>query len=125
MATHATAPMRHHGSLQWAVPLGLGLLFGFYAGFLHRTGSPVTWWDVLYGVVAGIVFTALVFGLGRIQGSLLQEVRATAYGALGGAAVGFLHSLTGDSVYGSAVLGLIVGGAIGAAAFYVFHTREP
>ncbi|MGV9311070.1 hypothetical protein ACWDR0_02600 [Streptomyces sp. NPDC003691] len=125
MAAPAALPARHHGSLSWAIPLAFGALFGFYAGFLHRTGSPVTWWDVLYGVVAGIVFTGLAFGLGRIQGALIQEVRAAAYGALAGIAVGFLHSLTGDSVLSSSGLGLIIALVVGVSAFYVFHTREP
>ncbi|MFE0423546.1 hypothetical protein [Streptomyces sp. NPDC058953] len=121
----------HHGVrgaqpvLTWAVPLFLGAFFGFYAGFLRRTGTAVNWWDVLFGVVAGIVFAGLVYGLGRIQGAMIQEVRAISYGALAGAAVGFLHSLTGDSVLNSTGIGLIVGFAVGVSSFYIFHTREP
>ncbi|MFF3554352.1 hypothetical protein ACWD4V_03410 [Streptomyces tsukubensis] len=125
MAAPAALPVRHHISAAWAIPLALGAFFGFYAGFLHRTGSPVSWWDVLYGVVAGIVFTALAYGIGRIQGRLIQEVRAAAYGALAGMAVGFLHSLTGDSILSSAWLGVIVAAVTGVSSFYVFHTREP
>ncbi|MEU5160132.1 hypothetical protein AB0G74_11055 [Streptomyces sp. NPDC020875] len=135
MAAPAATPARHHrgahrvqvpgSTLSWAVPLFLGAFFGFYAGFLRRTGTAVSWWDVLFGVVAGVVFAGLVYGLGRIQGAMIQEVRAISYGALAGAAVGFLHSLTGDSVLNSTGIGLAVGLATGVASFYVFHTREP
>ncbi|MFE7134045.1 hypothetical protein ACFVIM_24620 [Streptomyces sp. NPDC057638] len=129
MATHATASARHHHptttTRSWAVPLALGALFGFYAGYLHRTGVPVSWWDVLYGFVAGVVFTALAYGLGRIQGRLPRELRAGAYGALCGVAIGFLHSLTGDSVLASAGMGLMFGLAMVVVSFYVFYQREP
>ncbi|MQS34384.1 hypothetical protein [Streptomyces katsurahamanus] len=125
MAVHATVPARHHAAvLSWAIPLALGALFGFYAGFLHRTGQAVGWWDVLYGVVAGLVFTALAYGLGRIQHALPREQRAAAYGALCGIAIGFLHSLTGASVLRSAWMGVIFAAVMAAVSFYVFYTRE-
>ncbi|GAA2238226.1 hypothetical protein GCM10010232_26250 [Streptomyces amakusaensis] len=124
MAVHATMPARHHGSLGWAIPVALGTLFGFYAGFLRRTGEAVSWWDVLYGVVAGLIFTALAFGLGRIQHALPQELRAAAYAALCGVAIGFLHSLTGTSILRSVGMGLFFAAAMLVVSFYVFHTRE-
>ncbi|MEO3972669.1 hypothetical protein [Streptomyces sp. CAU 1734] len=124
MATHASVPIRHHGSLGFAIPLALGTLFGFYAGFLRRTGEAVSWWDVLYGVVAGLVFTALALGLGRIQAGLPRELRAMAYAVLGGAGVGFLHSLTGCSILRAAGMGLIIGAVTLVVSFYVFYTRE-
>ncbi|MFI1014652.1 hypothetical protein [Streptomyces sp. NPDC020965] len=136
MATHATTTARQHRSprrasgtsrlsrASWAIPLALGTLFGFYAGFLRRTGEAVNWWDVLYGVVAGVVFTALAFGLGRIQHALPRELRAVAYAALCGMAIGFLHSLTGDSVLRSVGMGLMLGAVMLAASFYVFYTRD-
>ncbi|MER5772497.1 hypothetical protein [Streptomyces sp. NPDC001985] len=124
MAVHATVPARHHGSLSWAVPLALGAFFGFYAGFLHRTGRAVGWGDVLYGVVAGLIFTALAYGLGRVQNALPRELRATAYGVLCGIAIGFLHSLTGDSVLRSAGVGLILAAVTLVVFFYIFYQRE-
>ncbi|MFF0446247.1 hypothetical protein ACFYT4_07500 [Streptomyces sp. NPDC004609] len=124
MAAPATVSARRFGSLAWGIPLALGTLFGFYAGFLRRTGEAVSWWDVLYGVVAGIVFTAVAYGLGRIQGALPRELRAAAYGGLCGLAVGFLHSLTGASVIRSTGMGLIFAFVMGAVSFYVFYVRE-
>ncbi|MER7661983.1 MULTISPECIES: hypothetical protein [unclassified Streptomyces] len=124
MAAHATMPARHHGSLSWAMPLGLGTLFGFYAGFLRRTGEAVSWWDVLYGVVAGLIFTAVAYGLGRIQNALPREVRAGAYAVVCGMSIGFLHSLTGTSILRSAGMGLIFAAVMFVVSYYVFHMRE-
>ncbi|MFF8957814.1 hypothetical protein [Streptomyces sp. NPDC014894] len=124
MAVHATTPARAHGSLGWAIPVALGALFGFYAGFLRRTGEAVGWGDVLYGVVAGLIFIALAFGLGRIQGALPRELRAGAYAALCGVAIGFLHSLTGASVLRSVGMGLFFAAAMLVVSFYAFYTRE-
>lgn len=122
-AQQALPVARHHGSLAWAMPVTLGVFFGFMAGFLRREGAPVDWWDVLYGVVAGLVFAAVAFGLGRIQHNLMPELHAGAYGALCGIALGFLHSLTGASVLTAVVTGLVFGGMMLVGSFYVFHNR--
>ncbi|MER6911379.1 hypothetical protein ABT354_06875 [Streptomyces sp. NPDC000594] len=127
MATHATVPVRRHVTTtrrSWAIPLALGALFGFYAGFLRRTGEAVGWGDVLYGVVAGLIFTVLAYGLGRIQHSLPRELRAFAYAALCGVAIGFLHSLTGESILRSVGMGLMFAAAMLVVSFYVFYTHE-
>ncbi|MEU5400755.1 hypothetical protein ABZ348_15855 [Streptomyces sp. NPDC005963] len=124
MATHASMPARHHVSLSWAVPVALGAFFGFYAGFLRRTGVAVNWWDVLFGVVAGLVFAGVAYGLGRIQKALPRELRAAAYGALCGMSIGFLHSLTGCSILQAAGMGLFFAAAMVVASYYVFYMRE-
>jgi drug/metabolite transporter (DMT)-like permease len=124
MAAHAAVRVRHHGSLAWALPVTLGVAYGFYAGFLRRTGRDVNWGDVLFGVVCGIIVVALAYGLGRIQQSLSHEVRAAAYATLFGGATGYLFSQTGASVLKSSVMGLVLAGAMAVSAFYVFHTRE-
>ncbi|MBT2392507.1 hypothetical protein J7E87_24535 [Streptomyces sp. ISL-1] len=124
---HAAVPVGHHGSRAsraWAVPLTLGVAYGFYAGFLRRTGRDVNWGDVLFGVVCGVIVAALAFALGRIQQSLSHELRAAAYATLFGGAMGYLYSQTGESVLKSCGMGLILGGAMFVSAFYVFHTRE-
>ncbi len=124
MAANATMPVRHHGSLAWAIPVGLGSVFGFYAGFLRRTGEAVSWWDVLYGVVAGLVLTAVLLGLGRIQSALPRELRAGAYAAVTGMSIGFLHSLSGNSILRSVGMGLMFAVVMLAVSFYVFYMRE-
>ncbi|MDT3398508.1 hypothetical protein RKE29_17945 [Streptomyces sp. B1866] len=123
-------PRRHHGRhphlsvpAAWAVPLLLGLCYGAYAGFLdHEQGASAAGATVL-GVVAAAVTAALCRLVGRWQARLMPELRATAYGALTGAAVGYLHSLSGADHPRSVVLGLLLGLGTGIASFYVFYTH--
>ncbi|MEI7033894.1 hypothetical protein [Streptomyces pratensis] len=134
MATHAAmsgrrgprahARARRHTPLAWALPLALGVIYGFYAAFIRRDGGPSTGGQVLLGLVSGAALAALCFTLGRIQRSLPRELRAVAYGALTACALGFLVSLTDTSVLRSAALGLVVGAGVCCAAFYLFYTRE-
>lgn len=95
MAAHAAVPARHHGSLGWVMPAILGVVYGFYAAFVHRNGGAITGGDVVLGVVAGVAFAALAYTLGRFQQSLPRELRAGAYGALCAASMGYLISLAG------------------------------
>ncbi|WP_228976013.1 hypothetical protein [Streptomyces sp. DH12] len=136
MGAHA-APARHRRSrtrppggaadrhpLRRALPAALAVVYGLYAGFLHRGDGPTDWGDVLFALAAAVVFGALCLGLARVQRRLPREARGLAYGALGGTAIGFLYSVSGGSLLASAVLGLIVGAAFFCAAFYVFYTHE-
>lgn len=141
MATHATMPTRggsrrtrgtharvrvrrHHSWLGWATPLVLGVIFGFYAAFIRREGGPSTGGQVVLGVVSGVVLAALCFALGRLQHVLQPELRAAAYGALTGCAIGFLVSMNGSSVLRSAGIGVAVAAGALVCAFYYFYTRE-
>ncbi|MFD7971471.1 hypothetical protein [Streptomyces clavifer] len=133
MATHATMPVRRrsraparqgHSALGWALPLTLGVILGFWAFFIRRDGGTTTGGQIWLGVVSGVAFAALCFLLGRTQRALPRELRAAAYGALAGGAVGYLHSLNGSSVLMSSVIGLAVGAGMLLSAFYLFYTRE-
>ncbi|MEU7329122.1 hypothetical protein [Streptomyces parvus] len=134
MATHAAMPgrrgaraharTRHHTLLAWALPLVLGVIYGFYAAFIRRDGGPSTGGQVLLGLVSGVALAALCFALGRIQRSLPRELRAAAYGALTACAIGFLVSLTDTSVLRSTGLGLAVGAGVLVVAYYYLYSRE-
>lgn len=135
MATHATMPTRGrtrartparrtHSPLAWALPLTLGVIFGFWAFFILRDGGATTGGQIWLGVVSGVALAALCFVLGRVRHALPRELRASAFGALTGIAIGFLYSLNGNSVLSSAVLGLAVGAGMFCTAFYVYYTRE-
>ncbi|MFJ8617589.1 hypothetical protein ACIRD4_17205 [Streptomyces clavifer] len=133
MVTHATMPVRRrsraparrgHSALGWALPLTLGVILGFWAFFIRRDGGTTTGGQIWLGVVSGVAFAALCFLLGRTQRALPRELRAAAYGALAGGAVGYLHSLNGSSVLMSSVIGLAVGAGMLLSAFYLFYTRE-
>ncbi|MGW0901511.1 hypothetical protein ACWD0G_31855, partial [Streptomyces goshikiensis] len=56
---------------------------------------------------------------------MLAELRAAAYGVFAAIAMGYLYSLSGQSILRSVLIGLAVGLATGAGAFYRFHTHEP
>ncbi|MFE2017812.1 hypothetical protein ACFW9O_07115 [Streptomyces sp. NPDC059499] len=135
MATHATMPTRRrthartparrtHSALAWALPLTLGVILGFWAFFIRRDGGATTDGQIWLGVVSGVAFAALCFVLGRVGPALPRELRAAAYGALTGIAIGFLYSLNGNSVFSSSVLGLVVGAGMFCSAFYIYYTRE-
>ncbi|WP_149183571.1 hypothetical protein [Streptomyces sp. TRM49041] len=136
MGAHA-APARHRRAarrfrdrtedrhtLRWALPTTLGFLYGLYAGFLDRGEGPTNWGNVVFGLVSGVVFGLLSYGIGRTQRAMPRELRGLAYGALTGIGVGFLHSVSGATVLGSSVIGLLVGASMFCAAFYFFYTRE-
>ncbi|MFJ9622731.1 hypothetical protein [Streptomyces sp. NPDC101181] len=134
MATHAAMPgrrtpraharPRRRTTLAWALPLVLGVIYGFYAAFIRRDGGPSTGGQVLLGLVSGAALAALCFALGRTQRSLPLVLRAVAYGALTASAIGFLVSLTDTSVLRSAGLGLAVGAGVLVVTFYTLYSRE-
>ncbi|NYS19430.1 hypothetical protein HFP43_17840 [Streptomyces sp. SJ1-7] len=134
MVTHAAMPGRKRARAHArprsltpyavAVPLALGIIYGFYAAFIRRDGGPSTGGQVVLGLVSGAAVAALCFVLGRIQRSLPHGVRALAYGALTACAVGFLVSLTDTGVLRSTVLGLVVGVGVFLSTFYFFYSRE-
>ncbi|MFI6644234.1 hypothetical protein [Streptomyces sp. NPDC050504] len=118
MAAHAAAPTRRHAPLSsaGALPVVLGVGYFLYALFIGRSAVPA--------LLAGAVLAVLVFALVRVGGALPRELRAASYGALAGAAIGYLYSLTDASVLTSVGIGLTVGAGTLAAAFYVFYTHE-
>ncbi|MFD9499569.1 hypothetical protein [Streptomyces sp. NPDC060035] len=135
MATHATMPTRGrthartpagrtHGALAWALPLTLGVIFGFWAFFIRRDGGATTGGQIWLGVVSGVALAVLCFALGRVRHALPRELRAAAYGALTAVGIGFLYSLNDNSVLSSAILGLVVGAGMFCTAFYIYYTRE-
>ncbi|MFF8610568.1 hypothetical protein ACF06X_32160 [Streptomyces sp. NPDC015346] len=135
MAAHAALPSRrrpkahdrHDRRLRtrgWGLPLTLGFLYGFYAAAIVRSGGLITWGQVLLGLAAGAVLAGAVYVLRRRGRVLPRELRAAAWAALAGCAVGFLFSLSRASVLSAVVLGLVVAAGMYVATFYVFYTHE-
>ncbi|MER8157258.1 hypothetical protein [Streptomyces sp. NPDC094472] len=129
-----TAPVSHrhhprlhlplHPSASWGIPVVLAVLFGGWVMFVdHNQGSSIPASAVL-GVVSAVVVGALCYALGRMTPGLMPEIRAMLYGTLLGCALGFLHAVSGGSVYRSAGIGLGAGLAMMGIAFYIFHARE-
>lgn len=136
MAAHAAPARRRsskatpgtrgtHGSLGgWGLPATLGALYGLYAASVAHRGGDVTWGQALLGIICAVVLACAVYGLRRGQGRLPRELRAAAWAALAGIAIGFLFSLSHASVLSSTVLALVVAAGVFCAAFYVFYTHE-
>lgn len=119
-----TPDMAHLSRSAYVRPLLLGLVYGVWAAFINRQMGPVDAGNVFYGILCGALFAAIMFGLARVGPRLRREFHATAYGAFGGIAVGYLHSLTNQSILKAVVVGLFVAAGVGAAAFYRYYTRE-
>ncbi|MEW1719582.1 hypothetical protein [Streptomyces sp. NPDC093109] len=122
----ATTRRRHRLSpLALGIPLVLGIIYGAYAAAIARDGGQATNGQLALALVSGVVLFALLVGLLLVQHSLPREPRAAAWGAVTGAAVGFLVCLSGHSVFSSSGLGLLIAACVTAAVFYVLYTREP
>ncbi|MFJ5102289.1 hypothetical protein [Streptomyces sp. NPDC088554] len=103
----------------------LGIGYGGYTSAIARSGGAATYRQLALALISGAVLAALTFALVRVQHSLIREVRAAAWGTLTGCAVGFLYSLTGQSVLLSTGIGLVLGVSAFLVLFYLYYTREP
>ncbi|MGW6688606.1 hypothetical protein [Streptomyces sp. NPDC054961] len=128
-----TAPGRHrqpaagattHLTMALAGPLLAGLVYGVYAAFMKRQTGPVDAGNVFYGILCGAIFAACLFALARFGPRLKRELHAAAYGAFAGISFGYLYSLSGESIFKSSGLSLLIGAGVGLAAFYRYYTRE-
>ncbi|MET9956940.1 hypothetical protein ABZ135_36070 [Streptomyces sp. NPDC006339] len=126
--THGGQPGRRTrqqtGTHGWGLPVALGIVYGLYAPTVVRRGGEPSWGQFWLGVVSGLVLAVAVYALRRYGRALPRELRAAAWGGLAGIAIGFLYSLADRSVYAATTLGLVVAGAVTAAAFYLFYTHE-
>ncbi|MFB7515516.1 hypothetical protein [Streptomyces sp. NPDC056144] len=129
MAAHAAIPARGRTSRTgathgWALPATLGVIYGWWTAFVAKSGAPVSWGQFWLGLISAIVLAGAVYGLRSVGRALPRELHAAAWGALAGIAIGFLYSLSDVSILSATLLGLIVGGAVAAAAFYLYYTHE-
>ncbi len=102
----------------------LGLVYGIYAAFMKRQMGPVDAGNVFYGILCGVIFAGIMYALARVGPRLKREAHASAYGAFGGIAVGYLYSLADHTILRSCWIGLITGVGVGLVAFYRYYTRE-
>jgi hypothetical protein len=122
---HAAMRTRPHVSLHgWGVPLLFGTAYGIYTQFIARSGGAATFGQLGLALVSGAALTAAIYGLVRVQHTLMRELRAIAWGVLVGGALGFLYSLTETSVLRSSVYGLVFAVSTALVTFYVFYMRE-
>ncbi|RFU85915.1 hypothetical protein DY218_14985 [Streptomyces triticagri] len=102
----------------------MAVVYGFWAAGIDRDAGPITWGNVLFGVVAGVVAAGLFVAVRAVAPSLPRELRAMVWAAFAGIAFGFLYSLTDASVLRSTVMAGIFATAVGAVVFYRAYTHE-
>ncbi|MFF0833986.1 MULTISPECIES: hypothetical protein [unclassified Streptomyces] len=117
---------RTHAVARWALPIVLGVVYGYWAAANTRYGGPITGWNVLFGVVTGVVFFAVFRALESYAVRRRREVHAVLWAAFTGIAIGFLYSLSGrgHGVLESAVLALAVAVPTFVVLFYRYYTHE-
>lgn len=107
-----------------AVPVVLGLVYGYWAAANARYGGPITGWNLLFGFLTALVFAVLCAALLNIAPKLRREVHAVLWAAFSGIAIGFLVNQSHTSVLRSTVLGLATAAAVFAFLFYRYYTHE-
>ncbi|MEU2895157.1 hypothetical protein ACWC4E_01165 [Streptomyces sp. NPDC001273] len=115
---------RAHRAALVALPVVLGLVYGYWAAANRRYGGPVTGWNLLFGFLTALVFAVVLMTLLAVAPKLRREVHAAAWAAFCGIAVGFLFSQSGGSVLRSTALALAAAAGVFAVMFYRFYTRE-
>ncbi|SMF62108.1 hypothetical protein [Streptomyces sp. Amel2xC10] len=115
---------RTHRIAAWAVPVTLGLIYGYWVAANNRSGEAITGWNVLLGFVSAIVFAALWMGIHALAPHVIREVHALIWAAFAGCAFGFLYSETGASVLRSAGMGVAIGASTFGVLFYRYYTHE-
>ncbi|WP_458244823.1 hypothetical protein [Streptomyces sp. MAI_2237] len=115
---------RVHTVGRYAIPVVLGLVYGFWAASNRRHGGEVTGWNILFGFVTAAVFIVLCIAVATFAPLLKRELHSLVKSAFAGAAVGFLYSQTGDSIMRSVALGVGVTAAVFLVFFYRYYTRE-
>ncbi|MBT3152683.1 hypothetical protein HTV45_17685 [Streptomyces sp. CHD11] len=115
---------RAHRAALVALPVLLGLVYGFWAAANRRYGGPVTGWNLLFGFLTALVFAVVLMTLMVVAPKLRREVHAAVWAAFCGSAVGFLFSQSGGSVLRSTAVALAVTAGVFAVMFYRFYTRE-
>ncbi|MGV9251695.1 hypothetical protein [Streptomyces sp. NPDC003697] len=115
---------RTHAIGRWAVPAVVGVVYGYWAAANRRHGGPITVGNFLFGLVTGIVLMLLMTGVLYLAPHLSRVPHAMVWGALAGAAVGFLYAQTGGAVGAGIGLGLATGAGLGLCVFYWVYTHQ-
>ncbi|MFF4800069.1 hypothetical protein ACFY1U_16935 [Streptomyces sp. NPDC001351] len=115
---------RVHTLGRYGIPVALGLVYGFWAAANRRGGGPVTGWNILFGFVTAAVFIVLCIAVATFAPLLKRELHSLVKSCFAGAAVAFLYSQTGESVYRSVALGVVVTAGVFLVFFYRYYTRE-
>ncbi|MCD9876860.1 hypothetical protein [Streptomyces guryensis] len=113
-----------HTMGRYGIPVALGLVYGFWAASNRRGGGDITGWNILFGFVTAAVFIVLCIAVATFAPLLKRELHSLVKSGFAGAAVAFLYSQTGESVYRSVALGVVVTAGVFLVFFYRYYTRE-
>ncbi|KPI09436.1 hypothetical protein OK074_3242 [Actinobacteria bacterium OK074] len=115
---------REHRAAALAVPVAVGLVYGFWCAAIRRDGGPITGWNVLFGFVCALAFAAVWTGVRLLAPRLKREPHAVLWAAFAGVALGFVHSQTGASVLRSAFIAVALAVPVFLVLFYRYYTHE-
>ncbi|MEV7452248.1 MULTISPECIES: hypothetical protein [Streptomyces] len=115
---------RAHRIASIAVPVVLGLVYGYWVAADRRSGGEITGWNLLLGFVSAVVFMLLFVAVRTVSRQMPREMHAIMWAAFTGCAVGFLYSQTGHSVVRSSLMGLAFAAACFIVLFYRYYTHE-
>ncbi|NYV78273.1 hypothetical protein, partial [Streptomyces sp. UH6] len=110
--------------MMWAMPLTLGLVYGYWAAANTRDGGSITGWNLFYGFMTALVFMLALMGMRALAPRLPRGIRAVAWGAFTGVAMGYLVSTTATSVIRSLVMGAALGVGVFVSVLYRTQTRR-
>ena len=122
-ATDILSP-RAHRAAHVAVPVVLGLIYGYWVAADRRAGGEITGWNLLLGFVSAAVFMLLFVAVRAVSGQMRREMHAILWAAFTGSALGFLYAQSGHSVVRSSLMGLALGAACFIVLFYRYYTHE-
>ncbi|MEU9051271.1 hypothetical protein AB0D37_12780 [Streptomyces sp. NPDC048384] len=115
---------RTHRVASVAVPVVLGLVYGYWAAANRRAGGEITGWNLLFGFVTAAAFMVLYVAVRWVASQVIRELHAVLWAVFAGGTFGFLYSQGGNSVLRSSIMGLAIGAAFFVVLFYRYYTHE-
>ncbi|WP_369272262.1 hypothetical protein AB5J55_21675 [Streptomyces sp. R11] len=115
---------RTHRVASVAVPVVLGLVYGYWAAANRRSGGEITGWNLLFGFVTAVAFMVLYVAVRWVASRVIREVHAVLWAAFAGGTFGFLYSQAPNTVLRSSIMGLVIGAACFVVLFYRYYTHE-
>ncbi|WP_399886747.1 hypothetical protein ACGH7X_19960 [Streptomyces sp. BBFR51] len=115
---------RTHLLAKWAMPVTIGLVYGYWAAAIHRRGGPVTGGNLLFGFMTALAFAVLYVVIRTVAERLPREGHAVLWGAFAGSALGFLYAGSGVAMFTCVVVSLLLAAAVTASLVYRYYTHQ-
>ncbi|WP_225100226.1 hypothetical protein [Streptomyces sp. CoH27] len=115
---------RTHRIGRIAVPVVLGLVYGYWVAANNRAGGAITGWNLLLGFASALVFAVVCVALLTLAPRMPRELHALLWTAFAGCAFGFMYSMTGEAIWRSVGMAVAVAAVTFIAFFYRYYTRE-